>query len=94
MPAVAMLSAIVMSMGVMGHVSTCPKSMSVQQVSITAASIASTSEGAKAGAFGVVSAGAAIGASNFYTGAIVSGATGVGAPVAIAQGLLGAICTL
>lgn len=89
-----MLVAMVLSMGAMGGYNSNVESVSTQQVAVSCASVAGSSEGAKAGAFGVAAAAAGYGAEHFYSGAIIAGATGAGAPVAVAGALLGTICTL
>lgn len=88
-----MLVAMVLSMGAMGGFTT-NSDVGMQQVSVSCASVAATSEGATAGAYGTVSLLAGYGATHFYSGAIIAGATGAGAPVAVAGALLGTICTL
>lgn len=89
-----MLVAMVLSMGAMGGYNSNIESVSTQQVAVSCASVAGSSEGAKAGAFGVAAAAAGYGAEHFYYGAIIAGTTGAGAPVAVAGALLGTICTL
>lgn len=85
-----MFVAMVMSLGVMNSFNNDGNNTNIQQVSL---SCASNSEGEYNG-WAAASAVAGSAASYFYTSAIVTGATGVGAPVAIANGLLGGICTL
>lgn len=51
-----MLVAIILSMGAMGGYNSNIESVSPQQVAVSCASVAGSSEGAKAGAFGVAAA--------------------------------------
>lgn len=90
-----MFMAMVLSMGVLTG-SSCLKSENtcLQQISVCTAANGATSEGVTSGVNYGVSAVAATAASGFYSAAIVAGCTGAGAPVAIANGILGGICTL
>lgn len=56
-----MLVAMVLSMGAMGGYNSNIESVSTQQVAVSCASVAGSSEGAKAGAFGVAAAAATVG---------------------------------
>lgn len=56
-----MLVAMVLSMGAMGGYNSNIESVSTQQVAVSCASVAGSSEGAKVGAFGVAAAAATVG---------------------------------
>jgi hypothetical protein len=88
-----MLVAIVMSLGTMSGINSKTNDSNLQLISMGCASNAMVSEGSASVVWTSGSLLFGSFASQFYTGAIVSAATGVGAPVAIANGLLGVICT-
>jgi hypothetical protein len=88
----AMLVAVIMSLGVMGGINGNSQDSNLQQVRSQQISVScAPHEGAGWYAASVFFAGTA---SYFYTVGLITGATGVGAPVALANGLLGVICTL
>lgn len=89
-----MLVAMVMSMGAMGTTCSQADNFSMQQISLSTAGNAASTEGIASGLNTGISAVAGGAASYFYGAAIVSGCSGVGAPVAIANAVLGGICTL
>lgn len=93
-----MLVAMVMSLGITTGINqgySKSENTNLIQITLSCAHNTTTTE-SSIGGTGWTTAGAIAGgaAAYFYKGAIVSAATGVGAPVAIANALLGGICTL
>ena len=93
-----MLVAIVISLGVMGSINQnkVKKDTSFMQVSLSCGYNANNSENGTGGrvANGMVSLAAGYAASAFYVAGLTSVGTVVGAPVGVANFLLGGICTL
>jgi hypothetical protein len=89
-----MLVAMIMSLGVMGGINSKTNDSNLQLISMGCASNAMVSEGSESVGWTTGSLVFGSLASQFYTSGIVSAATGVGAPVAIANGILGVMCTL
>lgn len=93
-----MFVAMVMSLGIITGINqknSILKDANLVQISLGCAVNGATAEGAGSQtAWKTASVVAGAGAGFFYKSAVVTGATGVGAPVAVANALLGGICTL
>jgi hypothetical protein len=88
----AMLVTMIMSLGMMGGINGNSHDSSLQQISLQQISVSCAyNEGS---GWYAASVGFASIASYCYTTGLIAGASGVGAPVALANGIMGILCTL